>query len=145
MLLQPKKVKKFIDKKNAVSFHLVHRSQQDPLAADERAPQKVLLPVNPQKAEKKKQIEEQQKYGIYFDDDYNYLQHLRETNNQMEWEKVEKITATASVEKPKVNLPSSVFASGVEEDVGLLNKAAPESGKKSTFTILICSLFTNIF
>lgn len=45
---QPKKTKKFIDKKNAVTFHLVHRSQQDPLAADERAPQKVLLPVNTQ-------------------------------------------------------------------------------------------------
>lgn len=47
-VLQPKKTRKFIDKKNAVTFHLVHRSQQDPLAADEKAPQKVLLPVNPQ-------------------------------------------------------------------------------------------------
>jgi len=28
----------------------------------------------------------------------------------------------------KVQLPSSVFASQVEENVGLLNKAAPESG-----------------
>lgn len=30
--------------------------------------------------------------------------------------------------EPKLKLPSSVFASGVEEDVGLLNKAAPQSG-----------------
>lgn len=45
VLLQPKKTKKFIDRKNAVTFHLVHRSQQDPLAADESAPQRVLLPV----------------------------------------------------------------------------------------------------
>lgn len=70
-----------------------------------------------------KQIAEQHKYGIYFDDDYNYLQHLRETG-PMEWEQVEH--------KPKpdtkLNLPSSVFASNVEEDVGLLNKAAPQSG-----------------
>lgn len=30
-----------------MTFHLVHRSQQDPLAADETAPQKVLVPANP--------------------------------------------------------------------------------------------------
>ncbi|KAI4468956.1 low-temperature viability protein ltv1-related [Holotrichia oblita] len=114
----PKK-KKFIDRKNAVTFHLVHRSQQDPLVADENAPQRVLMP------EKKvdKQIAEQHKYGIYFDDDYNYLQHLRETG-PMEWEQVESKPKTDT----KLNLPSSVFASNVEEDVGLLNKAAPQSG-----------------
>lgn len=42
--LQPK-TKKFIDKKNAVTFNLVHRSQKDPLAADEKAPQRVLVPI----------------------------------------------------------------------------------------------------
>lgn len=31
-------------------------------------------------------------------------------------------------EKPKVMLPSSIFESEVEEKVGLLNKAAPQSG-----------------
>lgn len=41
---QPK-TKKFIDKKNAVTFNLVHRSQKDPLAADEQAPQRVLVPI----------------------------------------------------------------------------------------------------
>lgn len=41
--LQPKNKRRFIDKKNAVTFHLVHRSQQDPLIADETAPQHVLL------------------------------------------------------------------------------------------------------
>lgn len=40
-----RKKKSFISKKNAVSFHLVHRSQKDPLAADEKAPQHVLLPA----------------------------------------------------------------------------------------------------
>ena len=46
-LFQPhKKKKSFIEKKAAVTFHLVHRSQRDPLAADEKAPQHVLLPVN---------------------------------------------------------------------------------------------------
>lgn len=38
----PKK-KRFIDKKNAITFRLVSRSQKDPLAADETAPQHVLL------------------------------------------------------------------------------------------------------
>lgn len=49
----------------------------------------------------------------------------------MDWEKVDRIPAA----KPpaKLNLPSSVFASTVEEDVGLLNKAAPESGKQNIF------------
>lgn len=80
--------------------------------------------------EKKK--EEQVKYGIYFDDEYNYLQHMRDANTQsVEWEKVEKIEAAAP---SNLKLPSSVFASKVEEDVGLLNKAAPHSG---TFTIII--------
>lgn len=44
-LFQPK-AKKFIDRKKAVTFNLVHRSQKDPLAADETAPQRVLVPVN---------------------------------------------------------------------------------------------------
>lgn len=40
---QSKNKRCFIDKKNAVTFHLVHRSQQDPLISDETAPQHVLL------------------------------------------------------------------------------------------------------
>ena len=42
---QPGRKKKFIDKKNAVTFHLVHRSQRDPLQADDEAPQHVLMPL----------------------------------------------------------------------------------------------------
>lgn len=37
--------KQFIDKKNAVKFKVVHRSQYDPLIADEQAPKYVLVPV----------------------------------------------------------------------------------------------------
>ncbi|XP_046473342.1 protein LTV1 homolog [Neodiprion pinetum] len=136
------KGRKFIDKKNAVTFHLVHRSQQDPLAADETAPQRVLVPLGKTqatKSEKKetdiaKRKEEQQKYGIFFDDDYDYLQHMRDSNQiSVEWEPVEdpqksRREKNADRTEPKINLPSSVFASDVEEDVGLLNKAAPVSG-----------------
>ena len=42
----PKKKGKFIDKKKAISFRLVHRSQRDPLAADSEAPQHVLQPLD---------------------------------------------------------------------------------------------------
>lgn len=45
--LQPKTKKKFIEKKNSVTFHVVHRSQHDPLVADETAPQHVLVPQQP--------------------------------------------------------------------------------------------------
>lgn len=33
------------------------------------------------------------KYGIYFDDDYNYLQHLRDVDtNNVEWVQVSKMS-----------------------------------------------------
>ncbi|XP_047035095.1 protein LTV1 homolog [Helicoverpa zea] len=142
----PKTKKKFIDRKKAVTFNLVHRSQRDPLAADETAPQRVLVPVSaniPQKKEKDPDLtpeqrrEEQIKYGIYFDDDYNYLQHLKDSREvtlvvqpKPIHKRKEKSAATTEEGTIPVtealNLPSSVFASEVEEDVGLLNKAAPQ-------------------
>lgn len=79
-----------------------------------------------------KRKKEQQKYGIYFDDDYDYLQHLKDVNSlTAEWERVDCTNSSKSNDQtnaPKINLPSSVFASNVEEKVGLLNKAAPVSG-----------------
>ncbi|XP_028045773.1 protein LTV1 homolog isoform X2 [Monomorium pharaonis] len=132
------KTKRFIDKKNSVTFHLVHRSQKDPLVADETAPQRVLVPAadaQVAKTEKKtldkeKRKTEQQKYGIYFDDDYDYLQHLRDVNTlSVEWERIENTNSSkCDKDTPKITLPSSVFASNVEEKVGMLNKAAPVSG-----------------
>ncbi|XP_013200048.2 protein LTV1 homolog [Amyelois transitella] len=146
----PKTKKKFIDKKRAVTFSLVHRSQRDPLAADETAPQRVLVPVNanvPPRKEKDPELtpeqrrEEQMKYGIYFDDDYNYLQHLKDTkevtmvlqpkSTHKGKEKSQKPSADEETDRETnitdtLKLPSSVFASEVEEDVGLLNKAATQ-------------------
>ncbi|XP_061724135.1 protein LTV1 homolog [Cydia pomonella] len=144
----PKTKKKFIDRKKAVTFNLVHRSQRDPLAADESAPQRVLVPVNaavPPRKEKAPELtpeqrrEEQRKYGVYFDDDYNYLQHLKDTKEvtlvlqpNATHKRKEKSQLSADGDEPvipvveKLNLPSSVFASAVEEDVGLLNKAATQ-------------------
>ena len=39
---------------------------------------------------KKKRIEEQQKYGVFFEDDYDYLQHLKESDEVYELEPVEE-------------------------------------------------------
>ncbi|XP_038218416.1 protein LTV1 homolog [Zerene cesonia] len=143
------KTKKFIDRKKAVTFNLVHRSQRDPLAADETAPQRVLVPVNatiPTRKDKEPELtpeqqkEEQRKYGIYFDDDYNYLQHLKDTKEVtlvLQPKAIHKRKQPAGSKEEggedgvievteKLQFPSSVFASEVEEDVGLLNKAASQ-------------------
>ncbi|XP_015254309.1 PREDICTED: protein LTV1 homolog [Cyprinodon variegatus] len=146
-----RKKKSFIEKKKAVTFHLVHRSQRDPLAADEKAPQHVLLPAA--KVDAEKRLEEQRNFGVFFDDDYDYLQHLKEASgpselvatgpsypdrgscdlrDEEEEEEKEKEVEAVSKELPEatLHLPSSVFASEFEEDVGLLNKAAPVSGPR---------------
>lgn len=133
-----RKKKPFIEKKKAVSFHLVHRSQRDPLAADETAPQRVLLPT--QKINDEERRAEQRKYGVFFDDDYDYLQHLKEPSGPSELipastfhsSKDEK-EETSVIPSTGIKLPSSVFASDFEEDVGLLNKAAPVSGPRLDF------------
>ncbi|XP_010724619.2 protein LTV1 homolog [Meleagris gallopavo] len=143
-----KKKKPFIEKKKAVTFHLVHRSQRDPLAADDTAPQRVLLPAHRSHEEQRR--EEQRKYGVFFDDDYDYLQHLKEASGPSELvpsfcgqqsrivitneghieDEIQRIAA------PSIKLPSSVFATEFEEDVGLLNKAAPVSGTIKSWTFL---------
>lgn len=144
-----RKKKSFIEKKKAVTFHLVHRSQRDPLAADEKAPQHVLLPAT--KVEVEKRREEQRQFGVFFDDDYDYLQHLKEASGQTELvasgpphadrrqvrfhdedEENEEEEQGDSEAAPAatLHLPSSVFASEFEEEVGLLNKAAPISGPR---------------
>ncbi|XP_012783061.2 protein LTV1 homolog [Ochotona princeps] len=135
-----RKKKPFIEKKKAVSFHLVHRSQRDPLAADETAPQRVLLPT--QKVNDEERRAEQRKYGVFFDDDYDYLQHLKEPSGPSEliptsaWSahsRREEKEETLVIPSTAIKLPSSVFASEFEEDVGLLNKAAPVSGPRLDF------------
>ncbi|NXT89564.1 LTV1 protein, partial [Anhinga rufa] len=139
------KKKPFIEKKKAVTFHLVHRSQRDPLAADDTAPQRVLLPT--QKGHEEQRREEQRKYGVFFDDDYDYLQHLKEASGTSELVpsvhgQQSRIVVTNEghvedeiqrVPAPSIKLPSSVFATEFEEDVGLLNKAAPVSGPRLDF------------
>lgn len=145
-----RKKKSFIEKKKAVTFHLVHRSQRDPLAADEKAPQHVLLPTT--KVDTEKRRAEQREFGVFFDDDYDYLQHLKEAaapaelvaagpsrtdrpvhlrdEDEDEEDEEEEGDSGKSIPGVSINLPSSVFASEFEEEVGLLNKAAPISGPR---------------
>ncbi|KAF6208339.1 hypothetical protein GE061_016793 [Apolygus lucorum] len=124
-----RKKRKFIDKKNAVTFRLVHRSQKDPLTADENAPKRVLQAVDSAREDEK------EKYGIFYDDDYDYLQHLKETTSGTDLIRVDdvkqprvELSKCVSKGDKTVLLPSSVFPSEMESKVGLLNKAAPRSG-----------------
>lgn len=115
---------------------MVHRSQHDPLITDETAPQHVLVEAKTksQIGDPQKRKKEQQKFGIFYEDDYDYLQHLREpSTNNVVWEYVENPNQQKSKTKNKsknIQLPSSVFATEYEEDEGMLNKAAPCPGPK---------------
>src|SRR6218665_3006055 len=103
----PKNKKNFIDKKNSVTFRLVQRTQNDPLFVDPDAPQYVLIEKKTQEQveidfEKSKgqnnnlssegRKNEQAKYGIYYDDDYDYLQHLIEVDEVQRMKGVEITT-----------------------------------------------------
>lgn len=132
--------RKFIDKKNAITFRLVHRSQRDPLIADEDAPQLVLVEHRKKDGTDAKRRRKQQiDCGIYFNDDYDYMQHIKDvdepSSSSAEWVQVERIQSTASdtkrrsnvdsSEKSKSNrfgLPEDVFPSSKEEDEGMLAK-----------------------
>ncbi|EFW99854.1 low-temperature viability protein ltv1 [Grosmannia clavigera kw1407] len=89
--------RKWIDKKSASHFTLVHRPQNDPRIHDESAPAMVLNPTETPNAHKSKKLDElasqlgeeaeqirsnegeAANYGVYFDDSsYDYMQHLRE-------------------------------------------------------------------
>lgn len=52
-------------------------------------------------------MEEQRKFGIYFDDDYNYLQHLKEANEACVLEGVE--TFRLNTTGPPVSIFKSAF------------------------------------
>lgn len=66
----------------------------------------------------------------FSDDDYDYLQHLKEkARDEIIWEEIPHKHADEK-NKPKIQLPSSVFESEFKEPEGLLHKAAPRSGPR---------------
>lgn len=128
-----------------MTFHLVHRSQHDPLVTDETAPQRVLLEASARQAPSKAQAETQdpekrkeelKKFGIHYDDDYDYMQHLKKRENDVVWEYMENPNQAKNTKEDESKarnmlvLPSSVFASEFEESEGMLNKAAPQPGPR---------------
>ena len=129
------KKKKFIDPKheNTQTFSVIHRSQKDPLAADSDAPQRLLQPI-PSREEAKKKKEKERDFGVFYDDEYDYLQHMKsleefESENVLaEIVKIDANTTKSSGEASNIKLPDVVFASKETEEIGLLNKAAPHSG-----------------
>ncbi|ODA84085.1 hypothetical protein RJ55_02603 [Drechmeria coniospora] len=91
---------KWIDKKSAQHFTLVHRPQNDPLIHDESAPSMVLNPMQKKSGSGAKHLDdlaselgsdaanirenegEAASYGVYYDDsEYDYMQHLRDLNS----------------------------------------------------------------
>ncbi|KAG5439346.1 hypothetical protein PCK2_000844 [Pneumocystis canis] len=123
--------KKFIDKKKSVTFHLVHRSQRDPLIDDDEAPSRVLIPsvftdnkdkfikqerLNQKLSEKEDIIGESIVYGITYDDsEYNYMQHLREIG------KTPNAILLQAPTHQNLNiiqeLPKDVFPSKIEKNI----------------------------
>jgi len=139
------KKKKFIDPKNeqTQTFAIIHRSQKDPLAADSDAPQRVLQRQAKTQEEIKRRKDEEREFGVFYDDEYDYLQHMKSRDEllvQNEMSEVDKFTvdATPGVEirpgstRPgnlsNIKLPDTVFASKEQEEIGLLNRAAKQSG-----------------
>ena len=126
-----------LENKNEPSqtFAVIHRSQNDPLAADSDAPQRILQPLE-SKAEGKKNKAKEREYGIFYGNQYDYLQHVKTRDEFLSDNVWDEFTLEASAPESKparhpisnVKLPDIVFASKGQEEVGLINKAAKISG-----------------
>jgi len=138
-----KNKKQFINKKDAHKFTLVHRSQRDPLQANDEVGEHVLMPMQDEGEQtttsSHDNIEENVNHGIYFDDEYDYMQHLRvrgegtlvfadDTTSSSVSQFTMKDDGGEDVMFGNVKLPSRAFASAQEEDVGMLNKAVLPRG-----------------
>lgn len=134
-----------------MTFKLQNRSQRDPLIVDETAPQHVLTAVggnvgfsdtfSEKTVHREKRWEQQKLHGVGYEDDYDYMQHLKvskEDNKAVlipvntsrksnvlssiyEEEEEEELVEIMRDEKPVIKLPAVVFPSNFEEDVSLLN------------------------
>ena len=86
----------------------------------------------PSKDDAKKRKEEEREHGVFYDDEYDYLQHMKSRDEiEYDWDEVDKITKESKSENKSSNikLPGVVFPSKEpEEEIGLLNRAAPHKG-----------------
>lgn len=119
----PKHKDRPFNKKNSVTFKLVHRSQQDPLIADEDAPQFVLQ--EERRSDRRSHGSDHKKYGVYYDDDYDYMQHLKSVD-ELDAEELDLVPLPSKTqkEKKKIMLPSSLFDSEVQNPSAMLAGAA---------------------
>lgn len=103
-------------------------------------------------AELEKRRKEQNRFGIYFEDKYDYMQHLKQVESDNEddedkhetiqigcvkikedlYNENEKKESFTAAPTSKLQLPSTVFASKVEDEekVGYFNQAAPDHDPK---------------
>ncbi|QLI74738.1 Protein LTV1 [Metarhizium brunneum] len=129
---------KWIDKKTAQHFTLVHRPQNDPLIHDSTAPAMVLNPTQPKPGSSKvKHLDdlasefgsdaaairanegEAASYGVYFDDtEYDYMQHLRDLNSASSGEVVFIEANTKSKGKQKESLEDALKKMDLEQKSG---------------------------
>jgi len=136
-----KKKHPFINKKNAQTFSLVHRSQRDPLQADEESGQRVLVPIEGASGETASQLgDDPTKYGIDFEDDYDYMQHLKPRGEGFlvladgpTPYNVTQVSQQSNDDSGKIPfgnllLPQEALPSQYEEDEGLLNKGVLPRG-----------------
>ncbi|KAH3668647.1 hypothetical protein OGAPHI_002401 [Ogataea philodendri] len=121
--------KKWIDKKTAQSYALLHRAHEDPLYYNDEAGERVLVPIDKKKSAKERLETKQdlQKeldskiakgdirqnegeaalYGITYDDSqYDYMQHLKPIGEDKSGVFIAKEERPKKVELPKELLPS---------------------------------------
>ena len=106
-------------------------SQQDPRSLKSSIPQNA--PDNEAQSsisidkftDPEERQKEQQKYGIFYNDDYDYLQHLKDISVlPVQWERVENPNDTKSAESstPNPELESAVYAFTVKDNIPLVDK-----------------------
>ncbi|CEF65290.1 Protein LTV1 homolog [Strongyloides ratti] len=106
----PGNKKPFIDRKEALKFSIVQRSVRDPLINNADLGENVFKAVG-SKQVPVEEMEERIKYGIYYDDDYNYLQHLK-SRDEVVGDDVETeviLAPNALKKKDVITLSSSLF------------------------------------
>ncbi|XP_064383556.1 protein LTV1 homolog isoform X2 [Halichondria panicea] len=123
-----RKKKPFIDKKNSQTYRLVPRSQQDPLAENVDEAQHVLKALQDPPPSEDHHLQEQFKYGIDYEDEYDYLQHLKEPGTAVlqPVRMADRDQPTIGGEK-KLGLPGDLFGTEVAVE-GKMGKILPVTG-----------------
>ena len=131
--------KKWIDKKTATHFTLVHRPQNDPLIHDESASSMVLNPTPLPNSNKVKKLDdlaselgsdvekirenegEAANYGIYYDaSEYDYMQHMRDLGSGSGEAHFVEAPAPTNKGKGKQSLEDALKNASLENPTGPL-------------------------